>query len=187
MTMRGKVFAISSAIWGFTRRLLQSATAEWRRFGWLPLWRPSRPAAAMPLVPPGPRWCRDTTSDSYGHYRPSRTTKCAMSSCTSVFENKTKKKEINWIRATDLELCSFFPTSRMGSVQSQARNLKMTRPLAPLLPIRAGRHRMTSHCRSGSSTIASRSTCWTADFRSLLASNAPSPFSNWIYESYKLL
>ena len=162
--MRGKVFAISSAIWDFTRRWLQSATAEWRRSGWLPLWRPLRPAAAMPVVPPGPRWCRDAAGDH-------------------VLIWKQSKKEINWIRATDLEFCSFFPTSRnaMGPVQSRARNLKMTQSLAPIW---AGRRRTTSPWRSDSSTIA---TCWTADFRSLLASNAPSPFSNWIYESYKLL
>ena len=174
--MRGKVFAISSAIWGFTTRWLQSATAEWRWSGWLPLWRPSRPAA-MPPVPPGPRWCRDTTGDPYGHYRPSWATKCAMSMFLLSCFWKQNKKEINWIRATDLEFCSFFPTSRMGSVQSQARNLKMTQSLAPIW---AGRRRTTSPWRSGSSTIASRSTCWTADFRSLLAFNPPSPFSNWI-------
>ena len=117
------------------------------------------------------------THIDYNFYRPSRTTKCAMSMFLLSCFWKQNKKEINWIRATDLEFCSFFPTSRMGSVQSQARNLKMTQSLAPIW---AGRRRTTSPWRSGSSTIASRSTCWTADFRSLLAFNPPSPFSNWI-------
>ena len=96
--MRGKVFAISSAIWGFTRRWLQSATAEWRRSGWLPLWRPSRPAA-MPPVPPGPRWCRDTraipTDITDRHER--RNVQC-LCSCSAVFENKTKKRSTEFER-----------------------------------------------------------------------------------------
>ena len=119
--MRGKVFAISSAIWGFTRRWLQSATAEWRRSGWLPLWRPSRPAA-MPPVPPGPRWCRDTraipTDITDRHER--RNVQC-LCSCSAVFKNKTKKKRSTEFERPIWSFVVFFLTSRMDPVQSPTR------------------------------------------------------------------
>ena len=52
--------------------------------------------------------------DPYGHYRPSWATKCAMSMFLLSCFWKQNKKEINWIRATDLEFCSFFPNVKNG-------------------------------------------------------------------------